>query len=105
MVVEVVIYEKIEKIGKITINRPQMHNAIDLNTLKRLIESFKQSATNEDICVIFTSEGKDFSVGDDLKYTYDLLLQVEKLPEAIEFLNSYQILTRAMLIPVLSSQE
>jgi enoyl-CoA hydratase len=47
--------------------------------------------------VIFTSEGKDFSVGDDLKYTYDLLLQVEKLSEAIEFLNSYQILTRAML--------
>ena len=94
---EVVLYEKTEEIGKITINRPQKHNSIDLNTLKRLIEVFKQSAKNADICVIFTSEGKDFSVGDDLKYTYDLLLQVEKLPEAIEFLNSYQILTRSML--------
>jgi len=92
-----VIYEKEGNIGKITINKPVQNNALDLNTLKKLISAFEQSAKNEDICVIYSAEGKHFTVGADLKYSYDLLTNTDKFPEAIEFLESWQILTRAML--------
>jgi enoyl-CoA hydratase len=94
---DVVIYEKIGDIGKITLNKPDQRNSLDLIVVKKLIELFKQSAKNEDVCIIFAAEGKHFTVGDDLKYTYELLNDIEKLPEAIEFIGCFQELTRAML--------
>jgi len=97
MTENVVIYEKEGDIGKITISKPEQNNALDLNTLKKLISAFEQSAKNEDVCVIYAAEGKHFTVGADLKYSYDLLTNADKFPEAIEFLESWQILTRAML--------
>ena len=94
---EIVLYEKEGKIGKITLNKPEQRNTIDLPVLKRLTESFKESAENEDICVIYAANGKHFTVGADLKYGYALLTDKTRLEEAIEFLESWQILTRAML--------
>lgn len=93
----VVIYEKKGNVGKIILNKPEQRNSLDLITVQKLIVSFKQSAKNDDICVIFTAEGKDFTVGDDLKYTYELLNDIEKLPEAMEFIGCFQELTRVML--------
>lgn len=93
----VIIYEKKGNIGKIKLNKPDQRNSLDLITVQKLIEAFKQSAKNEDVCVIFTAEGKHFTVGDDLKYTYELLNDVEKLPEAMKFIRCFQELTRAML--------
>jgi enoyl-CoA hydratase len=94
---EIVLYEKEGDIGKITLNKPEQRNAIDLATLKELIESFKLSANNNDICVIYGANGKHFTVGADLKYGYALLSSGQRLAEAIEFLESWQVLTRAML--------
>ncbi|MFX0070070.1 MAG: enoyl-CoA hydratase/isomerase family protein [Candidatus Hermodarchaeota archaeon] len=94
---DIVLYEKKGDIGKITLNKPEQRNTLDLPTLQRLIELFKQSAENDDICVIYAAKGKHFTVGADLKYGYDLLTDKEKLPQAIEFLESWQNLTRAML--------
>jgi enoyl-CoA hydratase len=92
-----VIYEKEGNLGKIILNKPDKHNSLDLLTVKKLIELFKLSAQNNDICVIFTSEGKEFTVGDDLKYSYELIKDIKKLPEAVEFIGSYQELTRVIL--------
>jgi len=83
---EIVLYEKEKDIGKITLNKPEQRNSLDLITLKKLIDAFNQSSENEDVCVIYTGEGKDFCVGADLEYSYDLIHDVNKLPEAIEFL-------------------
>jgi len=93
---DVVIYKKEEAIGKIIINRPQKRNALDLNTLKKLTDAFKQSEENKDLCVIFTAEGKDWSVGADLKYGYSLMTRTDAFQEALEYAKSWQDLTRAM---------
>lgn len=93
---DTVLYEKKGDIGTITLNKPEQRNTLDLITNNKLIEAFKQSAENDDICVIYAANGKHFTVGADLKYGYNLLTNPEKLPEAIEFLESWQILTRTM---------
>jgi enoyl-CoA hydratase/carnithine racemase len=94
---DIVLYEKSGSIGKITLNKPQQRNTITLDVLKKLIELFEQSAENEDICVIYAANGKHFTAGADLKYGYELLTNEARLAEAIEFLESWQILTRKML--------
>ena len=94
---DIVLYEKQGDIGKITLNKPKQRNTIDTQVLKKLIEYFKQSAENGDVCVIYAANGKHFTVGADLKFGYDLLTNKEKLAEAVEFLELWQILTRAML--------
>ncbi len=94
---DIVLYEKEGNVGKITLNKPEQRNTIDLQFLKILIEAFKESAKNEDVCVIYSANGKHFTVGADLKYGYTLLSDKSRLDEAVEFLESWQILTRAML--------
>jgi len=95
--VDIVIYEKDGDIGKIIINKPEKRNAIDLETLKKLINAFNKSAENNDICVLYTANGKDFTVGADLKYGFGLLTDKSRMAEAVEFLESFQNLTRSMI--------
>ena len=94
---DTVLYEKEGDIGKIILNKPDQRNTITLQVLKNLIEAFKISAKNEDVCVVYSANGKHFTVGADLKYGYALLSDKSRLDEAVEFLESWQILTRAML--------
>ncbi|MFX1417682.1 MAG: enoyl-CoA hydratase/isomerase family protein [Promethearchaeota archaeon] len=94
---DIVLYEKENVIGKITLNNPEKRNALDLEILRKLIDTFNKSANNNDICVIYSANGKDFTVGADLKYGYDLLTSKNRMSEAVEFLESFQNLTRAML--------
>lgn len=94
---DVVLYEKEGDIGKITLNKPEQRNTIDLNTLEKLIEAYKKSAENDDVCVIYAAKGKHFTVGADLKYSYSIMTDTNRFAEAIRFLESWQILTRAML--------
>ena len=94
---DIVLYEKEGDIGKITLNKPDQRNTIDITVLKKLIEYFELSAKNGDVCVIYSANGKHFTVGADLKYSYDLLMNKDKLAEAVEFLESWQILTRKMI--------
>jgi len=94
---DLVLYEKEGDIGKITLNNPEKRNAINLETLKKLINAFKTSTKNNDICVIYTANGKDFTVGADLKYGYVLLTDKNRMVEAVEFLDSFQNLTRSMI--------
>lgn len=94
---DIVLYEKSGAIGKITLNKPEERNTITLEVLKKLIEIFEMSAKNNDVCVIYAANGKHFTVGADLKYGYELLTNEDRLTEAIEFLESWQILTRKMI--------
>ena len=82
---DIVLYESEGKIGKITLNKPEQRNTIDLQVLKRLTELFKESAKNEDVCIIYSANGKHFTVGADLKYGYALLTDKTRLDEAVEF--------------------
>jgi len=92
-----VLYEREGVIGKITLNKPNKRNAIDFEFLKTLIECFKQSSENEDVCVIYTAKGKDFTVGADLKFGYELISDKTRLDEAVKYLESWQELTREII--------
>ncbi|MBD3255531.1 MAG: hypothetical protein GF383_10580 [Candidatus Lokiarchaeota archaeon] len=86
-----------DSIGRIILNRANKHNSLDFLTMTQLIEKFTLSRKNEDKCVVFTAKGKDFTVGDDLKYTYNLLNDINNFPEAIKFIKKFQDVTRVML--------
>ena len=92
----VVTYEKVGDVGKILINRPHVKNALSSEVLKKLAEAFEQSRENGDICVIFSSVGRDFSVGLDLKEIYSLMKD-SKNSDILDFLKSFQEVTRSML--------
>ena len=93
-----ILYTREGQVGKITLNRPQLGNSLDLNTIRSLIDAFKQSDANGDVCVIYTAKGKDFTYGADLKYGHRLLTEPGGLEEAVEFQAAFQDLTRAMRI-------
>jgi enoyl-CoA hydratase len=97
IVEDIVLYEKEGDIGKITLNKPEQRNTIDISVLRKLIECFELSAKNEDVCVIYSANGKHFTVGADLKYSFNLITNEEKLAEGVQFLESWQILTRKMI--------
>ncbi len=94
---EEVLYNKEGDIGIITLNKPEQRNTLDLNTLNQLVEAFRKSANNQDVCVIYQAEGKHFTVGADLKYAYEILTDPSRLEEGVLFQNTFQTLTRAMM--------
>nr|MDO8132970.1 enoyl-CoA hydratase/isomerase family protein [Candidatus Njordarchaeum guaymaensis] len=91
-----VVYEKDGPIGRITLSRPEKRNPLDLETLKSIISTFKKSGDNGDLAVIFTSSGKDFSVGVNLKYVLSILGEKRNLTEAMGLVRAFQDVTRAI---------
>ena len=63
-----VLYEKNESLALVTINRPEKHNAISLQTLEELQESVDMAEKDESIRVIAITGagGKAFASGSDL---------------------------------------
>ncbi len=94
---EEVLYNKEGHVGTITLNKPEQRNTLDQNTLNQLIDAFKKSAQNGDVCVIYQAEGKHFTVGADLKYGYEVMMDPLRLQEGVLFQNTFQTLTRAMM--------
>lgn len=66
---ETIIYEKENRIGRITINRPKALNAIDRLCIQELTAAFKQIQEDEEIRVaVLTGAGdRAFSTGHDIK--------------------------------------
>ncbi len=85
-------YKKIGRIGYIKLHRPEL----DLQAVRNLIDSFKQSMANKDICVVFTSSRENFAVGEDLKYAYELITNPEKQSQAYDEVSNFQELTSLM---------
>jgi enoyl-CoA hydratase len=62
-----VIYEKRGAVAYITLNRPDKHNAIDLETDALLAEAWSAFATDDEVRVaILHANGKNFCAGADL---------------------------------------
>ena len=67
----VVLYERRENIGIITLNRPERLNAINLNVLTELMARLDGARQDADVaCVILTGTGRAFCAGEDLKDTF-----------------------------------
>ncbi len=63
-----IIYEKKDRIAKITLNRPQVLNAISPQVLLELEEALKDIANDDTVgVVVLTGAGRAFSAGVDIK--------------------------------------
>jgi enoyl-CoA hydratase len=64
-----VIYEVKDKVGFITLNRPEKKNAIDLESASALFDAFDDAKNNTDVWVILlAANGNDFCTGYDLNW-------------------------------------
>ena len=53
----------------VTLNRPDMHNALDENVIARLTDTLERVAAHDDvIAVVLSGRGKSFSAGADLNW-------------------------------------
>lgn len=74
-----VLYSVSDSVATITLNRPEVHNAFDEQTILDLTAAFQKAANDADVRVIvLRGEGKSFCAGGDLnwmrrsaEYTYD----------------------------------
>lgn len=67
-----IIFELIEGIGKITLNRPEVYNSFDREMALSLQESLDLCAQSNDVRAVYiTGSGKAFSAGQDLKEVTD----------------------------------
>lgn len=66
-------YEVKDRVGYITLNRPEKRNALNYETVSELRQLFEEAASDEKVKVIVLSgEGKAFCAGADLGYIQQL---------------------------------
>lgn len=64
---ERIIYDKIDNIARITLNRPEHRNALDPLALEEMLEGFRMGEADDDIrVIILRGTGPDFSSGHDI---------------------------------------
>ena len=82
-------------VGQIVLNGAK-NNPLDWNILNKLALAFDQSSQNEDMCVLFTATGPNFTVGADLKYIHKLI-NTKDAKGYREFIAAFQNLTISMV--------
>lgn len=66
--------EKEEKLLRITLNRPEVHNAFNARMIEELDLVFKQDAMEKEIrIIVLTGEGKSFCAGADLNWMREIV--------------------------------
>ena len=67
MVFETVTYEKIDKVARVTMNRPEVRNAETKQMNREMFEAFAMAEKDDDIrVIILAGAGKSFSAGHDM---------------------------------------
>ncbi|MCH1627102.1 enoyl-CoA hydratase [Fredinandcohnia quinoae] len=68
MTTETVFLHMDNRIAHLTLNRPQVLNAMDVDMLKELVQKLKEVAVNDEIDILILSgSGRGFSAGGDIK--------------------------------------
>ena len=69
---EVLIFETIGKVGKITLNRPDKFNSFNREMTMKFLDAIKECGSSDTIAAIYiTGNGKAFCAGQDLKEAID----------------------------------
>jgi methylglutaconyl-CoA hydratase len=69
-------YEKDGRIGRVTFNRPEIHNAFNGTVITEMTDVFAQIANDDDLrVVLLTGEGKSFCAGADLNWMRGVIKQ------------------------------
>ena len=64
---EPVLYEEVDHVAYITLNRPEVHNAQNSQMLYALDDAFSQAVDEDSVkCIVLRSGGKHFSQGHDI---------------------------------------
>jgi len=80
---ENIIFEKKDRIARVTINRPHVKNALDGPTFSELAAAFREIQEDENVGVaIITGAGNTFSAGADFKYLSKLRQEGNEKTEA-----------------------
>ncbi len=67
MAFQYILYEKIEKVAKVTMNRPEVRNAENPGMNKEMFEAFDMAAKDPDVrVIILAGAGPSFSAGHDM---------------------------------------
>ncbi|MET0544767.1 MAG: enoyl-CoA hydratase-related protein [Caulobacterales bacterium] len=76
---ETILYDVSDRIGTVTLNRPDAMNATTDQLYLDLIDVFKKIAADSDVgCVILTGAGRGFCAGADLKARRDDMTPLER---------------------------
>lgn len=92
-----------EKLGIITINRAEVRNAINKETLDEIVKALKELKNNDDIgCIIFTGQGeKSFAAGADISQLHKKsaidALENNIMQQVYDFIEGYEKPTIAMV--------
>ncbi|MFC5713004.1 enoyl-CoA hydratase/isomerase family protein [Thalassorhabdus alkalitolerans] len=98
-----ILVEKEEQLALITINRPEVRNAINKETLDEIVTSLESIKNDDQIrCVIFTGQGeKSFAAGADIsqltKKTASDALTNNGMQQVYDYIESYEKPTIAMV--------
>ena len=75
-----VLYEKIDNIVKITLNRAEVGSALDLNLTRDLFLAISEVKSDSSIkAVVLTGAGKVFSAGGDVNYLLDVVSELSPI--------------------------
>ena len=65
---ETILYEKLDGVATVTLNRPQALNAFIIQMNSELLSALREAERDEDVrCIILTGSGRAFCAGQDLK--------------------------------------
>ncbi len=64
---EPVLYERVDGVAVLTLNRPLFHNAQNLQLLYALDDAWRRASTDPDVgCILLAASGRNFSAGHDI---------------------------------------
>lgn len=76
MAYTVLTYEKTGRIGRVTFNRPEIHNAFNSTVITEMSQVFTEMGKDDDIrVVLLTGAGKSFCAGADLNWMREVIDQ------------------------------
>ncbi len=94
MELETVIYEKIDQIGMIRLNRPKVLNAQNRQLVRDLLAALKVAESDTQVrVVILKGEGRAFCSGDDLSEEIDLV----SMEQGLQTIETMQETTRVLM--------
>jgi enoyl-CoA hydratase/carnithine racemase len=91
--------DRVEGVTVLTLSRPEVLNALDLDTLEALVAAIDEHG--RDTGIVLTGEGRAFSSGDDLKATEGISRQT-----FVRVIEGFQDVTRAIVrteVPVVAA--
>lgn len=92
---QTITYTKENLVAKVTLNRPEIHNAFNETMIQELLEVFKDISKDKDIRVaVLTGNGKSFCAGADLNWMKKVVdfSYEENLKESLELADLFYII-------------